>query len=73
MLGVINNRKEYSMYNITYTHHGVEMSVMTGSTSIFSLLTIIDNAKLDFTVSDIAGRITPSQLGFGYFEYWQKG
>lgn len=61
------------MYTITYTHHGVEMKARAGSTSLFSLLTIINKAKLYFTVSDIAGKITPSQLGFGYFEYWQKG
>ena len=61
------------MYIINYKHHEVEMEARVDSTSLFSLLTIINKAKLYFTVSSTSGKLTPSQLGFGYFEYWQKG
>jgi hypothetical protein len=49
------------------------MEAITNYRSLFSLLTLINKAKLYFTVSDGSGKLTPSQLGFGYFEYWQKG
>jgi len=46
------------------------MEAITDYRSLFSLLTILNKAKLYFTVADSSGKLTPSQLGFGYFEYW---
>lgn len=59
------------MYIINYKHHEVQMEVLTEYKSLFSLLTLINKAKLYFTVADSRGKLTPSQLGFGYFEYWK--
>lgn len=58
------------MYIINYKHHEVQMEAITDYRGLFSLLTLINKAKLYFTVANSGGKLTPSQLGFGYFEYW---
>lgn len=61
------------MYLISYKHHEVQIEVLAEYKSLFFLLTILNKAKLYFTIANNEGKVTPSQLGLGYFEYWQKG
>lgn len=58
------------MYLISYKHHEVQIEVLAEYKSLFSLLTILNKAKLYFTIANNEGKVTPSQLGFGYFKYW---
>lgn len=58
------------MYIIAY-NNGANEAIVAGK-DVFSLATLLENAKIRFTVSNRAGKVTADQFGYGEFKYWRN-
>ncbi len=61
------------MYTIAFSYHQKTNELIAGNVdSLYSLVSILENGGIYFTVSNRTGKLEPKNFGWSDFEYWEK-